>query len=166
VHLVLSATTSFTGLLNILNAYSYLSDFKLVLTKLDETPTWGTLLNARFLSDRPISYTAIGQNVPDDIEVVDVESIAKEIIRGQGPERDMESEVQDEVSKVEELKAEPAAGLQRPDLDMDPEPAVQNSAAGATNGMFIMDNGEPGKGKSSFESDAMRIIELSEIVDE
>ena len=80
VHLVLSATTSFTGLLNILNAYSYLSDFKLILTKLDETPTWGTLLNARFLSDRPISYTAIGQNVPDDIEVADVRKIVARLM--------------------------------------------------------------------------------------
>jgi flagellar biosynthesis protein FlhF len=80
VHLVLSATTSFTGLLNILNAYSFLSDFKLIITKLDETPTWGTLLNARFLSDRPISYTAIGQNVPDDIEVADVRKIVARLM--------------------------------------------------------------------------------------
>ncbi len=80
VHLVLSATTSFTGLLNILNAYSFLSDYKLILTKLDETPTWGALLNARFLSDRPISYTAIGQNVPDDIEVADVRKIVARLM--------------------------------------------------------------------------------------
>ena len=80
VHLVLSATTSFTGLLNILNAYSFLSDFKLIVTKLDETPTWGTLLNARLLSDRPISYTAIGQNVPDDIEVADVRKIVARLM--------------------------------------------------------------------------------------
>jgi flagellar biosynthesis protein FlhF len=80
VHLVLSATTSFTGLLNILNAYSFLSDFKLIITKLDETPTWGTLLNARFLSDKPISYTAIGQNVPDDIEVADVRKIVARLM--------------------------------------------------------------------------------------
>jgi flagellar biosynthesis protein FlhF len=80
VHLVLSATTSFTGLLNILNAYSFLSDYKLIVTKLDETPTWGALLNARFLSDRPISYTAIGQNVPDDIEVADVRKIVARLM--------------------------------------------------------------------------------------
>ncbi|MCL2002672.1 MAG: flagellar biosynthesis protein FlhF [Oscillospiraceae bacterium] len=80
VHLVLSATTSFTGLLNILNAYSFLNDFKIIVTKLDETPTWGTLLNARLLSDRPISYTAIGQNVPDDIEVADVRKIVARLM--------------------------------------------------------------------------------------
>jgi flagellar biosynthesis protein FlhF len=80
VHLVLSATTSFTGLLNILNSYSFLNDFKLIVTKLDETPTWGTLLNARLLSDRPISYTAIGQNVPDDIEVADVRKIVARLM--------------------------------------------------------------------------------------
>jgi flagellar biosynthesis protein FlhF len=80
VHLVLSATTSFTGLLNILNSYSFINDFKLIITKLDETPTWGTLLNARILSDRPISYTAIGQNVPDDIEVADVRKIVARLM--------------------------------------------------------------------------------------
>jgi len=69
VHLVISATTGFTGCLNIVNTYSYLRDYKLLFTKLDESPSWGTLLNMRFLSDRPVSYMAAGQNVPDDIEV-------------------------------------------------------------------------------------------------
>ena len=80
VHLVVSATTGFTGLLNILNAYSFLSDFKLIITKLDETPAWGSILNARFLTDKPISYTATGQNVPDDIEVADTLKIVKRLI--------------------------------------------------------------------------------------
>lgn len=80
VHLVISATTGFAGLLNILNAYAFLSDFKLILTKLDETPAWGGILNTRFLTDKPISYTALGQNVPDDIEVADVMKIVKRLM--------------------------------------------------------------------------------------
>lgn len=70
VHLVLSATTGFTGLLNIINTYSFLRDYKVLFTKLDETPSWGMVLNTKFLTDKPISYLAAGQTVPDDIEVM------------------------------------------------------------------------------------------------
>ncbi|MDR0248455.1 MAG: flagellar biosynthesis protein FlhF [Oscillospiraceae bacterium] len=70
VHLVISATTGFSGLMNIINNYNFLRDYKLLFTKLDETPSWGTILNARFISDKPISYLAFGQSVPDDIEVM------------------------------------------------------------------------------------------------
>lgn len=81
IHLVVSATTSFSGLLNILGAYTFLTDFKLIITKLDETPGWGTILNARFLSDRPLSYIADGQTVPDDIEVADAKKIVDRLLK-------------------------------------------------------------------------------------
>jgi flagellar biosynthesis protein FlhF len=80
VHLVISATTSFSGCVNILNKYSFLKDFKILVTKLDETPTWGTVLNLKFLADKPLSYTAMGQNVPDDIEVADSRKIITKLI--------------------------------------------------------------------------------------
>lgn len=80
VHLVLSATTSFAGCLNVLNTYSFLRDFKLLFTKMDETQTWGTILNLKFLSDKPLSYMAAGQNVPDDIEVADSRRIIKRLL--------------------------------------------------------------------------------------
>jgi len=79
-HLVLSATTSFAGCLHILKSYSFLKDFKLLFTKLDETPTWGTLLNLKFLTDRMISYMAAGQMVPDDIEVANTGKIARHLM--------------------------------------------------------------------------------------
>jgi len=80
VHLVISATTSFSGCVNILNKYSFLKDFKLLVTKLDETPTWGAILNLKFLADKPLSYTAMGQNVPDDIEVANSRKIITKLI--------------------------------------------------------------------------------------
>ena len=84
VHLVVSATTGFTGLLNILNTYSFLRDYKILFTKLDETPSWGVLLNTKFLTDKPISYLAVGQNVPDDIEVMTPRKITDRLL---GPEK-------------------------------------------------------------------------------
>jgi flagellar biosynthesis protein FlhF len=80
VHLVLSATTSFAGCLNIINTYSFLKDFKLLFTKLDETPSWGMLLNLKFLTERTVSYIAAGQTVPDDIEVMNPGKIAKHLL--------------------------------------------------------------------------------------
>ncbi len=80
VHLVLSATTSFAGCLNIINTYSFLRDFKLLFTKMDETSTWGTILNLKFLSDKPMSYMASGQNVPDDIEVANSRKIIQRLM--------------------------------------------------------------------------------------
>ena len=80
VHLVMSATTSFAGSLHLVNTYRFLRDFKLLFTKLDETPTWGMLLNLRFITDRPVSYMASGQNVPDDIEVVNTRKIINHLM--------------------------------------------------------------------------------------
>lgn len=80
VHLVLSATTGFTGCLNIVNAYSFLRDFKLLFTKMDETPAWGMLLNLKFLTDRSFSYMAAGQTVPDDIEVMNTRKVVDRLM--------------------------------------------------------------------------------------
>ncbi len=80
VHLVLSATTSFAGLLGIIQTYSFLRDYKILFTKMDENPTWGMLLNTKFLTEKPISYVAAGQNVPDDIEVMDARKIISRLI--------------------------------------------------------------------------------------
>ncbi|MFW5856035.1 MAG: flagellar biosynthesis protein FlhF, partial [Bacillota bacterium] len=41
---------------------------KLLLTKFDETNTFGDLFNLRKEFDYPFSYITYGQDVPDDIE--------------------------------------------------------------------------------------------------
>jgi hypothetical protein len=55
----------------------------MLITKIDETRFRGSLLNISWYTQKPLAYVTTGQNVPDDIEVVDVESLAKQIIRGQ-----------------------------------------------------------------------------------
>ena len=86
IHLVISATTSFSGCVDIINTYSFLRDFKLVFTKLDETSTWGAILNLKFLTDKPISYIAAGQNVPDDIEVANSRKIINRLMEKESNE--------------------------------------------------------------------------------
>ena len=80
--LCLSATTGFAALKEIIDTYGFIDDYKLLITKLDETKYRGLLLNICWYTQKPLTYVTTGQNVPDDIEVVDVESIVKQIIGG------------------------------------------------------------------------------------
>ncbi|MDR1298928.1 MAG: hypothetical protein LBJ84_01585, partial [Oscillospiraceae bacterium] len=75
-----SATTSFSAMKEIIDTYEFVGDFKLVVTKLDETKHRGMLLNLRWYAQRRLSYVTTGQSVPDDIGLVDVESIASQLL--------------------------------------------------------------------------------------
>ena len=82
VYLVLSATTKYRDLLDIVDTYHTISDFKLIFTKLDETSTYGNLLNIKLYSEAELSYTTNGQNVPDDIELFDTQKVVKQLLGG------------------------------------------------------------------------------------
>jgi flagellar biosynthesis protein FlhF len=78
--LVLSATTSTFSCKDILKNYSFLKDYKLIFTKLDETPYTGIILNAKYLTNKSLSYVTTGQSVPDDFEVANIETISKNLL--------------------------------------------------------------------------------------
>jgi flagellar biosynthesis protein FlhF len=82
VYLVLSATTKYKDLLEIVDIYREISDFKLIFTKLDETSAYGNLLNIKLYSGADLSYMTNGQNVPDDIELFNIQKIVKQILGG------------------------------------------------------------------------------------
>ncbi|MBE5905923.1 MAG: flagellar biosynthesis protein FlhF [Lachnospiraceae bacterium] len=82
VYLVLSATTKYRDLIDIADAYREITDYKLIFTKLDETSAYGNIYNMRMYTDVAISYVTNGQNVPDDIEVFDTQSIVKKLLGG------------------------------------------------------------------------------------
>lgn len=82
VYLVLSATTKYNDLLDIVDTYNEITSYKLIFTKLDETSTYGNLLNIKLYADADLSYVTIGQNVPDDIEVFDTQKIVKQLLGG------------------------------------------------------------------------------------
>ena len=81
--LVLSATTKYKDLLDIVDTYSSIIKYKLIFTKMDETTCAGNLYNIRLHTKAPMSYITDGQNVPDDIEVFDAQAIVKELLGGQ-----------------------------------------------------------------------------------
>lgn len=71
VYLVISATTKFSDCIEIIKSYSFLDDYKLLFTKMDETSAFGVILNVAYITKKPVSYITTGQSVPDDIEIAD-----------------------------------------------------------------------------------------------
>lgn len=82
VFLVLSATTKYNDLLDIVDIYNEMADYKLIFTKLDETSSYGNLLNIKLYADADLSYVTTGQNVPDDLEVFDTQKVVKQLLGG------------------------------------------------------------------------------------
>lgn len=82
-YLVLSATTKYKDLLNISDAYSDITKYNIIFTKLDETSCIGNILNIRMHTGAELSYTTLGQNVPEDIEIINPQNIAKQLLGGQ-----------------------------------------------------------------------------------
>ncbi|MBR5421301.1 MAG: flagellar biosynthesis protein FlhF [Lachnospiraceae bacterium] len=82
-YLVLSATTKYKDLMAIAEAYRELCEYRLIFTKLDETKECGNLLNLRLHTGAAMSYVTNGQNVPDDIEVFNPQTMAKNLLTDQ-----------------------------------------------------------------------------------
>lgn len=82
IYLVLSATTKNKDLVRITDAYSEITDYRLIFTKLDETTSIGNIFNIKMLTGAPLSYVTYGQNVPDDISKIDAQQIAKQLLGG------------------------------------------------------------------------------------
>ena len=82
VYLVLSSTTKYKDLLEITDIYQEFCRFHLIFTKLDETGAYGNILNIKLHTGAALSYVTTGQNVPDDIEVVDTQKLVKQLLGG------------------------------------------------------------------------------------
>lgn len=68
VALTAPATLHGQDLLNTLQQFSLINPTRLILTKLDEAISFGSLLNAQLLSGLSPAYFTTGQQVPEDIE--------------------------------------------------------------------------------------------------
>ncbi len=82
VFLVVSAVVKYKDLLDIAKTYDKLFDYKLIFTKLDETRASGSILNLKLDMKKSLSYATWGQNVPEDIGVVNPQIVAKSLLGG------------------------------------------------------------------------------------
>lgn len=79
-HLVVSATLSGDVQREVVEAFSIFSPSRLVITKLDESPNRGALVNLPLRTGLGISYTTAGQNVPQDLDFADAGKLAKMVV--------------------------------------------------------------------------------------
>lgn len=82
LYLTLSVTTKYQDLKSICDRYRHISNWGLVFTKLDETCVLGNMFNIKLYTGAPLSYTTSGQNVPNDIELIDKQALAKHLLGG------------------------------------------------------------------------------------
>ena len=80
VHLVLSTVAGSRSLISAAKKFSSVGTTAILLTKLDEATCTGNLVSLSRESALPISYLTDGQNVPDDIQVAERESLARMIL--------------------------------------------------------------------------------------
>lgn len=80
IHLVISSTTKNKDIEGIVEGYKILNYNNVIITKLDETSTYGSILNILDTAKKPISYVTTGQNVPDDIKMLTAPEISKLIL--------------------------------------------------------------------------------------
>jgi flagellar biosynthesis protein FlhF len=80
VLLTISVVTGFHACKDIITNYSFLKDYKIIITKMDEVSVWGNVLNIVSFAGKPLTYLTIGQNVPDDIEQADTQKITSNIL--------------------------------------------------------------------------------------
>lgn len=86
VYLVMSATTKYRDMISIADAYSEVTEYKLIFTKLDETTALGNLFNLRMRTNAEMSYVTTGQNVPEDIEPFNPQGVVKQLLGGRRQE--------------------------------------------------------------------------------
>ncbi len=80
VHLVINASTKNKDIETIIKGYNVLDYENIIITKLDETSTYGSILTILDEAKKPISFITTGQDVPDDIKEGNKEEIAKIIL--------------------------------------------------------------------------------------
>lgn len=75
IHLVISATTKDKDISSIVQGYNALNFNSVIITKLDETTTYGSILNILQCAGKPLSFVTTGQNVPDDFRKINVDEV-------------------------------------------------------------------------------------------
>ncbi|MEW9093624.1 MAG: flagellar biosynthesis protein FlhF [Clostridiaceae bacterium] len=80
IHLVISATIKNKDITTIVEGYKILGFNNVIITKLDETTSYGSILNILESAKKPLSYVTIGQSVPDDLKTLSKEEIVNLIL--------------------------------------------------------------------------------------
>lgn len=80
IHLVISSTTKAKDINSIVEGFKVLNYNNVIITKLDETTTYGSILNILDAAKKPLSFITTGQNVPDDIKHISTNEVSNLIL--------------------------------------------------------------------------------------
>jgi flagellar biosynthesis protein FlhF len=80
IHLVLSASMKPADLSAVVDRFAVFHPHKLLFTRLDETQTFGSILNETSRTGMPVSFLCGGQQIPDDLEAATEHRIADLLI--------------------------------------------------------------------------------------
>jgi flagellar biosynthesis protein FlhF len=78
--LVISANLSLDTMDEVIDRYKFLEPNDMILTKIDETKSLGSVLSVLKKFKLPLAYLTNGQNVPEDIEPAEREQLSKFIL--------------------------------------------------------------------------------------
>ncbi|HAR64507.1 MAG: flagellar biosynthesis protein FlhF [Candidatus Margulisiibacteriota bacterium] len=78
--LVISATSKDGDVEDTVSRFDIIKSENIVFTKLDETSTFGVIINVLYNSNKKLSYFTTGQNVPDDLEVAKDRDLLEKIM--------------------------------------------------------------------------------------
>jgi len=81
-HLVLPASTKSGDLARAAAAYEIFAPQKLLFTKLDETQTFGSILNQAIRAGRALSFFTTGQRIPEDLETATRRRVTELVLPG------------------------------------------------------------------------------------
>lgn len=79
IYLAVSASTNYRFCSKTLSDYSYVENYKFIITKTDEAMSLGTLFNLRSLSPKPIAYLTCGQILTEDIDEYSADYVLKKL---------------------------------------------------------------------------------------
>lgn len=80
ISLVISGTTKNKDIDTILNGYGEINYQNVIITKLDETTSYGCIYKIIKKSEKEIAYITTGQNVPDDIRIPSINDVCNLIL--------------------------------------------------------------------------------------
>jgi signal recognition particle GTPase len=78
---LLSATTKEEDLAETIDRYADMPISRLIFSKMDETGSFGGIINQLVRTKLPVSYFTCGPRVPEDIETVSVEKIVERVFQ-------------------------------------------------------------------------------------
>jgi flagellar biosynthesis protein FlhF len=79
-HLVLPSSMKATDLTRMVDAFDVFRPQRLLFTKLDETTSFGAIVNESARTGKPVSFLATGQRIPEDLEAASAPRIVELIL--------------------------------------------------------------------------------------